>query len=646
MNTAQRSGMIPRIVGLAICVALVGPMAACGCGAGVPTSSVPTVQSKPGAAPSTPPGIVALPKPPTAAQRSETVQLLCGSVWPENAPLQLVWRTSTSTGGVKAMLRDGDWLWVVTPYDLVRLDLNTLDCTRFGGRYIPLNSQGSLHVNSLLLGPEGRGWMSSGGALYRYDGQTWQSFATEPYAGSIAFDAEGNLWATSSCFRRTCFTRYPGHDPPKGGIWEGSIVGQQLPGPTESICDDWFASDFSDYPFTFRSPAECRLLSNWYERLYSLPLPEGITSWDGRSPIAADSSERFWMLARRPSPDSKFYALWNCDGMGWQALPWPYNFTDLLIADEARGGVWVGTDEGLVFSDGRSLRRYLLSPDDAIPIGPSVDNVFTDADGRLWASTAEGLLFYDDTGAESPNGSWQRTEIGGSFSAFAVDDRGGFWAVPLSAASYFDGETWTHYPSFSDNHCNPHHVLADAAGGLWISSIDCPLGRFDGKAWTEYDTGARRERLTLGHDGEIYTMGWDGALRQFNGKTWETLLSASSYGSPPDRYPWVEDLVVGPEGEVWIALGDTSDLLIYRDGEWKQVHTPAEGIVRTLLFDSQGKLWVGHDYGILRYDGCSWASIVSEDWPVIVRDLAEDRYGRIWISRRGGGFHFYDPARE
>jgi ligand-binding sensor domain-containing protein len=292
------------------------------------------------------------------------------------------------------------------------------------------------------------------------------------------------------------------------------------------------------------------------------------------------------------------------------------------------------------------LTRYLLSPDDAIPIGPSVGSVFADASGRVWASAGGGLLFYDDADTEHPIDWWQRAKVDGSFSAFAVDDRGGFWAVSSSAAGYFDGETWTHYPSFSENHCNPHHVLADTEGGLWTSSIDCPLRRFDGKAWTEYDTGARRERLALGHDGEIYAMGWDGTLRQFNGKTWKTLLSASSYGSPSDRYPWVEDLVVGPEGKVWIALGDTSDLLVYSDGEWEQVCVSAGGIVRTLLFDSLGRLWVGHDYGIVRYDGRSWKSVVSEDWPVIVRDLAEDRYGRIWISQRGGGFYFYDPARE
>ena len=642
----QRSEMVLRIVGLIVCVALVGLVAACRCGTDVPTSPEPTVQSKPSAASSTPPGVVALPEPPAAAQRNETVQLLCGTILPESTPLQQVWRTDTSIGGVKAMLRDGDWLWVVTPYDLVRLDLNTLDCTRFGGRSIPLGDQGTLHVSSLLLDPEGRVWLSSRGTLYRYDGQAWQSFVTEPYAGGIAFDAEGNLWTNFVQYRSsTFFARYSGHEPPQGDVWRSDDVGE-LPGSAENVCDDWFASDFSDHPFTFHSPAECRLLSDWYERLYSLPTPEGITSWDGRSPIAADSNDRFWMLAPRPFP-AKFYALWNYDGISWQALPWPYNFTDLLIADEARGGVWVGTDEGLVFSDGRRLRRYLLSPDDAIPIGPRVGSVFTDTDGRLWADTMGGLLFYNDAGAEHPNGSWQWAEIRGSFDGFAIDDRGGFWAISPHAARYFDGETWTYYPSFSDDRCNFHHFLADAEGGLWTSFIDCPMRRFDGKVWTEYDTGARRERLALGHDGEIYAMGWDGALRQLNGKTWETLLSASSYGSPPDRYPWVEDLVVGPEGEVWIALGDTPDLLVYyRNGEWKQVRTPPEGIARTLLFDSLGKLWVGHDYGILRYDGHSWKSVVSEGWPVIVRDLAEDRYGRIWISQRGGGFYFYDPARE
>jgi ligand-binding sensor domain-containing protein len=647
MNTARRSEMMSRIVGLAICVALVGSMAACRCKADVPISSGPTAQFEPSAATSMPPGIVALPKPPTAVQRNETVQLLCGTVLPESTPLQQVWRTDASTGGVKALLRDGDWLWVVTPTDLIRLDLNTLECTRFGGKYIPLSDQGFLHASSLSLDPEGRLWLSSLGTLYRYDGQIWQSFVTESHVYNIAFDAEGNLWIKFFQGRSPAFfARYSGHEPPKNGVWRSDDVGK-LPGSAENVCDDWFASDFSDHPFTFHSPAECRLLFDWCERFYSLPKPEGITSWDGRSPIAADSSDRFWMLAPQSAPASTPYALWSFDGTDWQALPWPYGFTSLLIVDEARGGVWVGTDEGLVFSDGRSLSRYLLSPDDAIPVGPWIDGVFTDANGRLWASSGGWFLFYDDADTKHPIDRWQWAEVDRSFSVFAIDDRGGLWAVSLRAAGYFDGETWTYYPSFKDNRCNPHHILADAEGGLWMSSIGCSLRRFDGNSWTEYDTGARRERLALGHGGEIYAMGWDDALRQFNGETWKTLLSASSYGASPDRSPWIEDLVVGPEGEVWIALGDTSDLLVYyRDGGWKKVRTPARGIVRTLLFDSLGRLWVGHDYGILRYDGRSWKSIVSEDWPVIVRDLAEDRYGRIWISRRGGRFYFYDPARE
>jgi hypothetical protein len=105
----------------------------------------------------------------------------------------------------------------------------------------------------------------------------------------------------------------------------------------------------------------------------------------------------------------------------------------------------------------------------------------------------------------------------------------------------------------------------------------------------------------------------------------------------------VRDIVVGSEGDVWVALDAVPSLFVYRGSGWEKVSTPTEGKITALLIDSQGNLWVGHRLGLLRYDGQSWESMFSEtDW---VLDLAEDHEGRIW-GARSDGLYVYDPAGE
>ncbi|MBN1979862.1 MAG: hypothetical protein JW918_20910 [Anaerolineae bacterium] len=588
-----------------------------------------------------PPGPTALPQ--AAAQKGETVQLLCGAVLPESAPLRQVWRSGTSAGGVKAMLRDGDWLWVATPSDLVRLDLDTLNCTRFDPASIAGGSEASIYVSVLLPDPDGRVWAAGYDVLLRFDGRGWQSVDLDGYNPSgLAFDAGGDLWAEDTHQRGIRLWRYAGHEPPKEGVWVGEAV---LPfSPLHQVgCDDWFASD-TLLPFDFRSPEECRLLTGWYENLSSMIPPEGIVPWGEYPLIAAESNERLWMLARHlPDEGEPYDALLSFDGQSWQVLPWPYGPTNLIFADDARGGVWVGTAEGLVFSDGKSFQRHLLSPADAIPVGPRFSDLATTTDGRLWASTQEhGLLLYDEA-----SGSWQRTEVT-ERALISADDRGGLWAASGyrdGAVSYFDGEAWTHYPFPVDWPCFPHHILADVGGGVWLSSADCALRGFNGEVWDEYSTGTWDERLARGPRGEVYAIGRDGVLRRLDGTTWKTLFLPPNSGRFRGYHSLANDIAVGPEGDAWVAFDDVASLFVYRESEWKKVSVPTEGKITALLVDSQGDLWAGHEFGLLHYDGESWESIVSGTHRTTVHSLAEGRGGRIWVAR-SDGLYVYDPAEE
>jgi hypothetical protein len=620
----QQSEIIPRIVVLAICVASVGLVASCKCGTPIlPEPTAPPVFD-------------------VSTREGETVRPLCDAVLPENTSWRQVWRSGAAGDSVTAMLRDGDWLWVATPSGLVRLDDDTLDCTHFGSASIDDGSKAPIHVSVLLPDPEGQVWAAGYDALLRFDGQDWQSIKLDGYNPSgLAFDAEGDLWAEDTYQRGIKWCRYAGHEPPKTGVWVGEAV---LPfSPLHLVdCDAWFASD-TFLPFDFRSPEECRLLTDWYERLAELDPPWGIAPWGSYPLIAAESDERLWMLARYLPDEGKPYdALLSFDGRRWQVLPWPYGSTNLIFADDAHGGVWVGTAEGLVFSDGQSFRRYPLSPADAVPVGPRLSDLAATTDGRLWAATPEhGLLQYDGA-----SGAWQPTEIT-DWVLISADDRGGLWAAPRSrggSISYFDGKTWTHHSFPKGWPCFPRQILADAGGGVWLSS-DCALRGFNGEVWDEYDTGLPGERLARGPRGEVYAVGWNGTLKRLDGTPWKTLLPPSDDGRFPGYPGQVENIVVGPGGDVWVASNDVVNLSVYQESGWKKVSAPTEGKITALLIDSQGNLWVGHGYGLLRYDGQSWESIVSETHPVTVNSLVEDQEGRIWVAR-SDGLYVYDPVEE
>jgi hypothetical protein len=392
----QQPKMIPRIDVL-VCIALVGFVTACRCATFTPSVTPP----------GTPPGPTVQPAFDFAVRKDETVQPLCGVALPESTSWQHVWRSRSSNtkSGVNALLRDGDWLWVATPQDVVRLNLDTLECTRFTS--VDGSDEMLTGVQILLADPEGRVWAAGYGELYLFDGESWQSVQLdrEDFHG-LAFDAEGNLWTDNSVYRgKDEVRRYAGHEQPSDGVWEGESVSSIVP----LDCNKWFASDdFSRHPFDFYSTKDCRLLTGWYERLPELGAPKII---DGRMLyslplIAAESNDRLWLSASYvPDVGDPYSALLNFDGKIWQVLPRPYRPIEHLVADDVHGGVWAGTVEGLVFSDGQSFRRYPLSPADVIPSISKVQQLAVDADGRLWVGASDdGLLLYDEA-----SGTWQST---------------------------------------------------------------------------------------------------------------------------------------------------------------------------------------------------------------------------------------------
>lgn len=576
---------------------------------------------------------------------------LCGLTIPESqSPWWQYWRFSDDRGGVSALCKDEDWLWVGTPRGLVRLDLRTLDCRRLeradAAPGVPLG-----RIYTLLRDPAGCLWAASDSGVARRctdapdASQGWQPVSLKYSSFQMAFDADGNLWIAKFLGRSSSILRYQGHEPPDGEVWSGETVLHRDMPPDD--CAHWFSRSWLSWGYSpgdrswFQSPQECRALATWRRRLALLSLPPGLERIELFPPLAP-AGESAWLFARRSRPTAEhpeWYVLLRFTDQGdkggdWLVVPWPSVTLDtrtLMVADTERGGVWVSSPEGLFFSDGQTVQKMLLTAGDLIPVGPDVSDLTQDQAGRLWAATGQGLLLYDEASDR-----WLATEIVDR-ALITGDDEGGLWALS-DQVSHFDGERWQHHGP-ADPLCTPRDIAADVGGGLWMTSHFCELLGFDGRQWAHYGGGqdVQGALLERGPNGELYAAVRDDRIQRYDGATWQVLPAPVRHSYQP-----VEAMAVDRHGGVWIGYA-VAPYLRYFDGKgWHEFSDDVNQPVYVLLVDARGHLWVGGDSGLLHYDGQDWARIATETW---VRALAEDRRGRIWA---GGpyGLYVYDPARE
>jgi ligand-binding sensor domain-containing protein len=592
---------------------------------------------------------------------------LCGLTAPDDAgasPWRQYWRYGEGPGFVRALFKDGDWLWVGTRQGLVRLDLRTLDCTLFEQTDTTPNVS-LADVQSMALDPRGCLWANGTGGLVRNCAKDWGEEPDwrvvpleHPAYSGLGFDAGGNLRTYYSWGRGGEYLRYEGHEPPEQGEWSGErTTYPHLASPDD--CNDWFSASMPLNKLWFQSPPECRALLAWRRSLETLALPAGLTRLEDFSPIAADG-QGGWCFARRVQPvanPAEQYVLLRWTGSvpgegDWLVVPWPFappRYDTLMLADEARSGVWIGVSDGLVFSAGQTTQKFLLDAAGLNQAGPFVRNVVMDRAGRLWAATRQGLLRYD-----AQADAWQTTAILHD-TLITPDDQGGLWAVshyienPADGGyiSHYDGESWKHHSDVWP--CAiVTAIAADVGGGLWLTGPGCGLLGFDGQQLAPYQAGfdASYTLLIRAPDGTLFAASPGGAqwILRYDGANWEALPQAD-----PENWRGISALAVDQQGGLWVGHTQPPYLHYFAPvqggvGRERQAEfsDAVAGPVLALAVGVEGDLWVGVEKALLRYDGASWHSIPAPD---SFTALAEDGQGRVWAAGLGG-FYVYDPTGE
>ncbi|MDC8012993.1 two-component regulator propeller domain-containing protein [Tahibacter soli] len=294
------------------------------------------------------------------------------------------------------------------------------------------------------------------------------------------------------------------------------------------------------------------------------------------------------------------------------------------LAQDARGFVWVGTQDGLNRYDGYGFRVYRHDRDDPASLPDNnVRRLLADSKGRLWIGFATGLARYDaaldrfDTWRPAPG---VRNALAARSVGALLEDRDGrIWVATSGGALQF----------------------VDERGGF-------APGPCDG------EPTARINALAQAHDGALL-LGTDRGLWRCDVAS--GALSEIRYGDAR-IVSGSQTLRVGAHGEIWVAASGQGVFRFDADGtpslrlDSDAVPPLADRTVHGLAIDRDGAVWFGSDVrGVSRFDPAtraleSYGHAVGREYSLASNrafSLLEDRDGVIWVGSWGSGVSLLDP---
>ena len=318
----------------------------------------------------------------------------------------------------------------------------------------------------------------------------------------------------------------------------------------------------------------------------------------------------------------------------WQTFGIPDGMPSCIstMLQDRHGALWLGTgwlkeggEWGVLRYDGAQLLRF--TTDDGL-VNNRVKALLEDRQGRLWFGTfGGGISCYDGT----------------KFENFSTADG-------LADDVVFS-------------------LLEDRTGNLWVGTMG-DLNRWDGRRFETFTTAHGLVETYYTNDGlgrigvsslledrvgDLWVGTWGGVSR-WDGRQFETFTTADGLANN-----WVRCLLEDRSGQLWVGTGiwDSGSGRMEQkggvsrwDGRRFETFTSADGLasgmVRCLLEDRSGDLWIGTwGGGVSRWDGRRFETFTTGHGLANnqVFSLLEDRSGYLWTGTLGGGLSRYDQAQ-
>ncbi len=348
------------------------------------------------------------------------------------------------------------------------------------------------------------------------------------------------------------------------------------------------------------------------------------------------------------------------------------------LAQDGRGFLWIGTQDGLVRYDGYSFKVFRSRAGDKSSLsGSYVRSLLVSRDGRIWVGTISGGLSVFDPATERFTQYRHDPRQAASLAndrveSIAEDRQGRLWIATDSGLDRFDpsGSAFDHYRhdgSKPESLANDQvrSLLFDREGRLWVGSRGGlqrwnAEGTFDAIAANGPDALAGKDVNKLFQDaaGRVWIGTSSHGAAVWDGGQLRWLKPAAKGSQDGLSHFWIYGIAQVKPDEVWIAtFGGGIDVIdpltlkvidrLRSDG----TSTIGNDRIGSVLVDRAGLVWVGswggglarHDPSTRAFRKLRYGAANSEgpSHPAIVRSM-ETADGRLWLGTNGNGIDIMD----
>ena len=388
---------------------------------------------------------------------------------------------------------------------------------------------------------------------------------------------------------------------------------------------------------------------------------------------------------------------------GWRQPGSNSTWEKISLPDAARPLIWcVASGDGRIWYRRKGQRlgcwkNGLSEPTQAYVglRGEQISTLVTDTQGRLWVGTEKGLFCWNGTRFLDMTPTNGEPEVAVQDFVFTRD--GGLWVRTKDRLRKCAGREWiAEAKGWADV---PIPTAADAAdlhgdvdGGVWFRHryrgvwrvqpdgdmqhwsdtnglpnglLDCWLQDREGNVWLGLEGGGlvrlrpRHFKILRRPDSAVGTVVRSvcedaaGAiwLGSSDGKIFYWREQAFGEVTNPETQVPVRDVTLWPRQQAGMWFGTVQNgVWCWRDGRIQQPFPPTDigKVVRALMEDRQGRMWLGNEFGLYRWSDGQLQKFTTADGfadKQYVLALAQDAGGGIWIGTADGQLWRFQSGR-
>ena len=305
----------------------------------------------------------------------------------------------------------------------------------------------------------------------------------------------------------------------------------------------------------------------------------------------------------------------------------PSQASAICMAQDRRGFIWIGTQDGLNRFDGYDFKIYSRANSNGLRDN-WIGALYAHPDGTLLIGNRHGLDRFDPS-----------SEV--------------FAPVDLGLAHRTD----------------VRNIVVDPRGRAWISTLTDGLirARLDGSgadfrtSFTDPGSGERCIRVNdvlLHSNGEAWILTSSAGIHVVNDDLYTLRVLASGLRNTDTDRPYpLSHAIETADGHVWLATGGAGLVKMDVTGAVLERHTwedPRLNNLNTVMMDSQDRLWIGSWLGVTELWPESGRSRHNRPDPAdpsrindgLVNSLLEDRGGSVWVGTWTAGPYRYNPDSD